>query len=185
MKVNVVKIAMLGVLASLSIVLMLLIRFPILPVAPFLEYEPADIVVLIGSFLYGPLEGLLLAVIVSVIQTLTVSSGAGWVGMVMHIISSGTLAISAGLVYKKLHTKKGALFALITGTVCMTAIMIPANLFFTVRFWGFPREQVIDLLLPAFIPFNLIKAGVNSAVVFLIYKPVSKAFDMIHARNGR
>lgn len=183
MKHNVVKVAMLGVLAALSVVLMLFVRFPILPVVPFMEYDPADIVILIGSFLYGPLEGLLLTVIISLVQGTTVSASSGWVGIVMHIISSGALAVSAGLVYKKFHTRSGALVALITGTLVMTLVMIPANLFFTVKFWGFPREQVVALLLPGIIPFNLIKAGLNSIVTFLIYKPVSKAFDMIHARK--
>lgn len=176
---------MLGVLAALAVVLMFLVRFPILPVVPFMEYDAADVVILIGAFLFGPLEGLILVVIVSLIQGFTVSAGSGWVGIVMHIISSGMFAVSAGLVYKRNHTRMGALIALIVGTLSMTLVMIPANLFFTVKFWGFPREQVVNLLLPGIIPFNLIKSGVNSVIVFLIYKPVSKAFTMINAKNNR
>ena len=183
MKCNVAKVSMLGVMAALAVVLMLLVRFPILPVVPFMEYDAADVVILIGAFLFGPLEGLLLVVIVSLIQGFTVSAASGWVGIVMHVISSGMFAVSAGLVYKMNHSRKGALLALITGVVCMTLVMVPANLFFTVRFWGFPREQVVDLLLPGIIPFNLIKSGINSVIVFLIYKPVSRAFHLISAKN--
>ena len=53
--------------------------------------------------------------------------------------------------------------------------MIPLNLIFTVRFLGVPREAVMAMLLPTIIPFNLIKAGINSVVTFVVYKSVSRA----------
>ncbi|MDQ9708161.1 ECF transporter S component, partial [Acinetobacter baumannii] len=59
-----------AMLASLSFVLVLLINFPILPAVPFMKYDPADIPILIGSFLFGPIGGLILTAIVSVIQGL-------------------------------------------------------------------------------------------------------------------
>ena len=104
-------------------------------------------------------------------------------GIAMHIIASGSYVFVASFVYKKIHTRKGALIALIVSSLCMTLVMIPANLFFTVKFWGFPKQQVVDLLLPGIIPFNLIKAVINSVTTFLIYKPISRMFDIINARN--
>lgn len=174
MRINVSKMTKMAVLAALSFVLMLLVRFPILPAAPFLEYEPADVPILIGTFLFGPLEGLLLTVVVSLIQALTVSAGSGWVGFVMHVIATGAFAMAAGLIYKRFHTFIGALIALIVGTICMTAVMIPSNLFFTVKFWGYPYETVRDMLIPVFIPFNLIKAGLNSVLTIGLYKALGK-----------
>ena len=38
-----------------------------------------------------------------------------------------------------------------------------------------PRKDVAALLLPAFLPFNLIKGGLNTAFTLLIYKPVVSA----------
>ena len=52
--------------------------------------------------------------------------------------------------------------------------MIPLNLIFTVHFLGSPREVVIDMLIPAIIPFNLIKAVINSVVAGLIFVPLQK-----------
>ena len=182
-KVNVVKVAMLGVLSALAVVLMFFVRFPILPIVPFMEYDPGDVVGLIAGFLYGPVEGLIVIIIVALIQGMTVSAGSGWVGIAMHIIASGSYVFVASFVYKKIHTRKGALIALIVSSLCMTLVMIPANLFFTVKFWGFPKQQVVDLLLPGIIPFNLIKAVINSVTTFLIYKPLSRMFDIINARN--
>jgi riboflavin transporter FmnP len=37
-----------------------------------------------------------------------------------------------------------------------------------------PTEAVDAILIPAILPFNLIKAGINSAVTFLVYKVISK-----------
>ena len=169
-------IAKLGVLAALSVVLVALIHFPLPflgPAASFLEYDPADIPILLATFALGPLAGLLLTIVTSVVQGLTVSAGSGWYGILMHIIATGTYVIVAGNIYKAHKTKKRAIVALICGTLAMTAIMIPANLFITPIFMGVPRQAVVELLPKAIIPFNLIKAGGNSVVTFLMYKHVS------------
>ena len=42
-------------------------------------------------------------------------------------------------------------------------------------YMGVPREAVLDLFLPLLIPFNAIKAALNSAVVLLLYKGVVTA----------
>lgn len=171
---NVNKMVKMAVLCALSIVLLFLVRFPIIPAASFLEYEPADVPILIGAFLYGPVAGLIMTIVVSLIQALTLSASGGWVGFVMHVIATGTLVLVAGSIYKKVHTLKGAVIALIAGTLSMTAIMIPSNLFFTVNFYGYPYDAVVGMIVPILIPFNLIKASVNSLVVALVYKHIGK-----------
>jgi len=170
MKFGVRKLCTMAILAALSLVLVLLIHFPIIPAAPWLEYDPADIPILIGGFAYGPIAGLIITIVASLIQALTVSAQSGWVGFVMHVISTGTLVLTSSIIYNYKRTKKGALIALIAGCIAMTAIMIPANLFFTVRYWGQPIEVVKASIVPIIIPFNLIKSAGNSLVVFLVYK---------------
>lgn len=174
MKSNVNKMVKMAILSALSMVLLLLIRFPIIPGAAFLEYEPADVPIMVGGFLYGPVAGLIMTFVVSLIQALTVSSGAGWVGFVMHIIATGTLVAVSASIYKRVHSIRGAILALVAGSLAMTLIMIPANLFFTVKFWGYPFETVAGMMLPVFIPFNLIKSFANSFIVMLVYKSIGK-----------
>ena len=178
MKTNVKKIATMGVLTALSIVLMYVIRFPIIPAAPYLKYEPADIPMLIGAFLFGPLAGFAVTTVEAAIQTLLFAEG-GWVGLVMHIIATGTFVIIAGLIYKKMHDRRGAIIGLFCGTIAMTLIMIPLNLIIQPNFYGVPLETVKSLLIPAIIPFNLIKAGLNSVVTFIVYKSISKVVNKI------
>ena len=174
MKNSVNKIAKLGVLSALGVVLMLLVRFPIFPAARFLEYDGGDISALIGTFLYGPGGGLIITVIVSVIQAMTVSADAGWIGAIMHIAATGIMVVSAGLIYRKFRTFKGAVVALIVGSLGMTGVMAILNLIFTPMYMGVSIEMVKGMLLPIIIPFNLIKSIGNSAVTMLVYKSVGR-----------
>ena len=168
------KLVVMALLVAVSVVLIYAIRFPLVPAAAFLEYDPADIPILIGALAYGPVAGVMLTVIASIIQGVTVSAGSGLYGIVMHIIATSTLVIVAGSIYKVRRTKSGAILALVCGTLAMGLIMMPANHFITPMFTGWPTEAVDALLLPGILPFNLIKAGLNSIVTFLVYKTVSR-----------
>ena len=82
------KLCIMGMLSALSIVLVFLVRIPILPEAPYLEYDPADIPILISSYLYGPISGLAVTLIVCILQGITFSSGSGIIGIIMHFFAS-------------------------------------------------------------------------------------------------
>ncbi len=176
---NTRNVAKLGILAAVSVVLVALIHFPIFPAVSFLEYDPADIPIFLGTFAMGPVAGLLLTVVVSVVQGLTVSAHSGWYGIVMHIVATGSYVLAAGLLYKKNKTKKGAITALIVGTITMTVVMIPANLILTpvyLQMVGVPAEAALPTvksLLVWIVLFNALKAGINSIVTFFLYKRVS------------
>lgn len=167
------KLAVMAMLVAVSIILVYLVHFPIFPAASFLEYDPADIPILIGTFAFGPAAGLVLTIVASGVQALTVSAQSGLYGFIMHVISTSVLCFSAGTIYKRFHTRGGAAVALGVGTVLMGAVMMVANHFITAYFMGVPTQVVDGMLLPVILPFNLIKAGINSAVTFLVYKTVS------------
>lgn len=166
------RLAKMGMLIAISIVLVSFIHFPIFPAVAFLEYDPADIPILIGTFAFGPLGGLLMTVVTSVIQGVTVSAQSGVYGILMHVIATGAFVLAAGLIYRGGKSKKRAVIALVVGVLVMTAVMIPANLFITPYFMGAPREMVISLL-PFIVGFNFVKAGINAIVTFFLYKRIS------------
>ena len=170
------KLVVMALLAAVSVVLVYMVRFPLVPAAPFLEYDFADVPILIGALAYGPLAGVMLTVVVSLVQGLTVSAGTGGVfyGIIMHIIATSTLCLVAGGVYRVRHTRMGGALGLILGSLAMGLIMMPANHFITPYFMGQPVAVVDALLLPGILPFNLAKAGINSAITFLAYKTVSR-----------
>lgn len=169
------RLVKLGLLTALSL-LMMLIRFPLF--LPFLEYDMADVPILIGAFLFGPWWGLLLTAAVCVLQGLTVSAGSGWIGIAMHFFATGAFVVVAGLIYRRVHTFKGALLALACGSLTMVALMAPLNLLFTGYFMGTPIQAVKALLLPAIIPFNAVKAFGNSLITLLLYKTVSRVLKL-------
>lgn len=172
---NVRRLTTLALLAAVAVVLVAIVHFPLLPAAPFLEYDPADIPIFIGTFLFGPAAGLALTAVVSVLQGLTVSVSSGIIGIVMHLFATGSYVLVAGNVYRKRRTRKAAVAALVLGTLTMTAAMCVWNLVFTPIFMGQLVRDIMGMLLPVFIPFNLMKAGANSVITFLVYKPISRA----------
>lgn len=163
------KLTIMGVMAAISIVLIYVIRFPIIPAAPYLEYEPGDIPLYIIAFLYGPISGLIATIIVCFIQGITVSASSGIIGILMHIFATGSFVLLAGGIYKLKKNKVHEALGLLAGIVVMTITMCLWNIIFTPIFMGVPRDTVIQMLVPAIIPFNLIKAGINSAVTFVLF----------------
>ena len=161
-----------GVMVAISVALFYLIHFPIFPAVAFLEYDPADIPILIGTFAFGPLAGLALTVVTSVIQGLTVSSGSGLYGILMHVIATGVLVIVSGSIYSRKKTKTMAVVSLLCGMTAMAVVMMGANMVITPLFMGVPAEAVWSLM-PFIVGFNLIKAGINGGVTFILYKRIA------------
>lgn len=174
-KTRVDRLVKLALLAALSLIMML-IRFPLF--LPFLEYDMADVPIFIGTFLFGPWWGLLLTAVVCVLQGVTVSAGSGIIGILMHFFATGAFVTVAGLIYRRMHTFKGALLALACGSVTWVLWMIPLNLIFTGYFMGTPIDVIKSLLLPAIIPFNAVKAVGNSVITLLLYKSVGKVLKL-------
>ena len=161
-----------AMLVAVSIVLVALIHLPILPMVPFLEYDPADIPILIGTFAFGPAAGVVLTLVTAILQGVTVSASSGAYGILMHVIATSALVLVAGLTYARNKTKKTAILGLVLGTLAMVLIMIPANMLITTRFMGLTLEALMPFM-PWIILFNFITAGVNSIVTFLVYKRIS------------
>lgn len=174
MKFGLRELVSIAVMTALGVVLAALIHFPLIPAAPFLEYDPADIPIFIVTFAYGPVAGLISTVLVSVIQGLTVSAGSGWIGIIMHIAATGTFALIAGNIYRVKKTRKRAAIAIILGVVSQTAVMVVCNLIFTPIFMGTPIEAVVQMIIPVLLPFNLLKSGINGAITFALYKHLAK-----------
>ena len=167
------KLTLMAMFAALAYVVMLVGRFPISSV-DFLKYDPKDLILAICGFVLGPLPALAVTVVVSFIEMLSVSS-TGPIGFFMNVLSSAAFVCPAAAIYKKRHTLRGAAAGLAIGVVLMTALMLLWNYFITPLYLGYPREAVAAMLLPVFLPFNLIKSALNAALTMLVYKPVSRA----------
>ncbi len=165
------KLTMLAMLAALSYVVMLVGR---IPMVMFLKYDPKDVIITIGGFIYGPLSAAAISAIVSLVEMVT-ASDTGFYGLIMNIISTCSFACTASLIYKKKRTLFGAVSGLIIGCLFTTGVMLLWNYFITPHYLLQPQEVVASMLLPVFLPFNLIKGGLNAAIIMLLYKPVVSA----------
>lgn len=95
----------------------------------------------------------------------------------MNIVSSCSFACTASLIYKRKRTFAGAATGVAVGWLVMAGVMLLWNYCIAPIYMGYPREAVATLLLPAFLPFNLIKGGLNAAITLLLYKPIWAAFS--------
>lgn len=165
------KIAIIGVLCAIAYVVMVVGR---IPVVMFLKYDPKDVVIAIAGFIYGPMTSFLMSLVVSLVEMVTVSE-TGPIGLVMNVLSTCSFACLAAFIYKRKHTLGGAVMGLAAGTALMTIVMLLWNYLLTPIYMGYPREAVVKMLIPAFLPFNLLKGGLNTALTMLLYKPIVKA----------
>ena len=162
------KLVVTAMLCALAYITVLVGRIPIIL---FLKYDPKDVVIVIGGLLFGPLTSFAITLIVSVIQMFTISGTGIW-GCIMNIISSCSFACTASFIYKKRRRLSGAIPGLFCGLCCQVVIMMLWNYLIAPIYMGYPREEIAKLLLTAFLPFNLIKGGLNAGLTMLLYKPV-------------
>lgn len=165
------KLTVLAMLSAFAYIVMAIGRIPVIL---FLKYDPADIVITIGGFLYGPLAAFAMSAAVSFAEMVTVSD-TGIIGLVMNIISTCSFACTASFLYSRKRTIKRAIVGLVAGWLLTTAVMLLWNYFITPFYMGVSREAVTKLLIPAFLPFNLLKGGLNAAITMLLYKPIRNA----------
>lgn len=170
-KENLRQIAFLGMGAALTVALIYIIRIPMF--LPFLEYDPGDIPIYFCTFILGPIPGLILTVVASIIQGLTVSAASGWIGIIMHIFATGSFALVAGFIYSRKKTTARLFLGSAAGLVVTVVTMAAWNLLLTPVFMNAPVSAVIQLL-PAIIAFNIIKVSINAGVSIIIYKALYK-----------
>ena len=175
------KLVLIAMLAAIAYIMVFVIR---IPVVLFLKYEPKDVIITIGGFIMGPTAAFVISLIVSLIEMVTISE-TGPIGALMNLLSTCAFACSAAFVYKKKHTIGGAIAGLGVGTVVMVAVMLLWNWLITPFYQGAPREAVEAMLLPIFLPFNLLKAGLNSAFILGLYKPLVTALRQTRLIDGK
>lgn len=168
------KLTATAMLCAMAYVMVVIGR---VPVVLFLKYDPKDVIITLGGLIWGPATSCIVSVIVSFIEMITISGTGIW-GCIMNIISTCSFACTAAVIYRKKRTVFGAVIGLLAGSLTMVLVMMLWNYLITPIYMGYPREAVVKLLLPAFLPFNLLKAGLNAGFTFLLYKPVVTALQL-------
>ena len=162
------QIVIVALLGALAFMIMLLIGLPILPGASFLKYEPSGVVILAAAFLLGPVGGAAACVVKDLLFLLL---GAGNIfGVSSDFINTSVFAITAALLLRKSATLSHNIGAYTVAAIISTAVMIPANLIILPLEFGMTIESVLNMMLPAILPFNLLKAALNSIIFQILRK---------------
>ena len=172
-RMTVKTVTSLAMLSALTYLAMLLSN--LLPkVSGFLQMEIKGTVIAIGGFLFGPLSAAVVSIVVAVVEMFTVSE-TGPIGCIMNVLATVSFCCTAAFVYKKVHTRKGAVIGLTLGIAAQVAVMLLWNYLITPIYQGIPRAEVAAMLPTVFLPFNLVKGGLNMGLILVLYKPVVTA----------
>lgn len=181
------RLVTLAMMAAIAYAVVVLIGIHPMSGASFLKYEPKDVILAITGFLFGPLDALIVTLIVSFIEMVTIPA-TGPIGLLMNVISSASFVCVAAAIYHKNRTLKSALIGLGIGVMLMTVVMLLWNYLITPIYMGVPRSKVAEMLMPVFLPFNLVKGALNAGITLLLYKPVVQSLrkaKLVPAGSGK
>ena len=151
-------------------ILLSFLEFPIFPAASFLKLDISFVPSAVMGFAYGTGPGILVGIACAVAHG---AISGNWVGCLMNIIACCAFIIPAAAIYKRNRTFKGAMIGLVVAIVCLVVAAIIANLIIDPAFYGIPFDVVKDLIVPAILPFNIIKGIVIAALTGIVYKSIS------------
>lgn len=190
-------ITQVSMLSAIATVLMLF-EFPLPFVPSFYKMDISELPVLLGTFAMGPLAGVMTECIKILLNFVINGTTTGGVGELANFLIGCSLCVPAGLIYQKIHTKKGAFAGLAAGTIFMTVIGCALNAFVLLPTYaaafGMPLDTIVQMghalnpsinsgttfVILAVAPFNLIKGVLVSVILLLIYKKVS---PVLHRTN--
>ncbi len=183
------KISVTAILAAAAAVLQAL-EFPLPFLVPsFIKMDFSELPALLASFALGPLWGVAVVLLKNLLH-LPFSSSL-YVGELCNFLLGAAMVLPAGLLYRKHRTKRGALLALLVGSLCTAALSYPVNYFISYPIYCnlFGGEEAVlaayRAILPSMpslavclavfnIPFTLAKAILTSTLTWFVYKPLSR-----------
>jgi riboflavin transporter FmnP len=170
-KLNVRLLVTIGMLSTIAYLLMLL-NFP-LPLLPsFLFIDFSDIPAMIATLIFGPIAGILVELFKNVLNYFMTGSQTGIpVGHIANFLAGISFILPTYYLYNRIKTRKGMTLALIFGTLTMAVIMSILNYYFILPAYtallNFPDMR--NLVLPAILPFNILKGGIMSFIFMLLF----------------
>lgn len=195
---NMVLIAMFGAVAA--VLMTFEVGFPLVP--GFIKLDFSDFPIVLGTFVMGPIEGILIATVKILLKLLIKGTSTAYVGDFANWLYSVCYILPAALVYHFKRTKSGAVLALAAGTVFTGIVAVIANYTFIFpmysKLFGAPMEAIIaagtaingkitdlgTMMIYSILPFNLFKYGLSSVITFFVYKRVKKFVLNVFSENS-
>lgn len=164
------RIAVTALFCALSFILTF-VEIPIFPPAPWLTYDPSGIVAFVAALVFGPSTGAVVVILPWVLRTFVTFNVYGHI---MAILANVALVIPAALIARRMSGARGLGLGMLVGAVISLAACILGNIVITPLYTAVSVEDVIAMIVPILLPFNLLKIVINCVVTALIQKPVSQ-----------
>ena len=182
------KIVVIGILAALAWIISRF-TFPILPWAPFLKIDFSDIPILLGMYVFGPMAGVAIAGVRSLLSYVISGGEAGFpIGDTAAFLAtlSYTLPIYY-LIKDHIPNMKSTLLSSGLGTVSLTVVLSALNWAFIAPMYmyvmGFSVGPMREYLTISVIPFNLLKGIFVSIVFFAVYYRMYDYLEKVRLEN--
>lgn len=174
-KLNTRTLTTVAIMSAAAYILQILATLLPFKVAGFLEIEFSDLPAIIGTLSLGPVAGVLIELIKNMIKCIGLSTTV-FVGELANFIINGIYVLVIGVIYKYNKTRRGAIIALIFGTLSAALAGIFANIYLLLPLYMHSASiaERFSLALTVITPFNIAKGTVLSLITYYIYKPLSK-----------
>lgn len=184
MKFTARKLVLTAILGAIAYLLMMF-KFPLPFMPPFMDFDLAGVPEMIGTFLLGPVSGLLIVLIKLLIKLATVGTTSMFTGEIQNFLLSASFILPSWFFYQRAHTKRQAFLGMLVGTLSAIIVACVSNIYFIIPFYatlyGLSMDAIIamtqavnpfvdsvgKLVIIGIVPFNLIKFGVSSSIVYL------------------
>lgn len=169
------RIVAIACLSALAFILMLF-EFPVIPIVSYLKIDLSDIPVLVGTFIYGPASGMLIALLKCLLHGIIRGFSVGeLIGLLADLVSSVALLLPFAWAWKhqQWNKRRQLIVGGILATITLTILMSLLNLFVLtplyMKLWHWQSTLPIAKIIAfGVVPFNLIKGILISVLVSLI-----------------
>lgn len=165
---NTYNIVLIGIMTAVSLILSEFPRFPIIPAAPYLDVDFADVPIIFTAFYVHPVAGVIISLIKNLVGLFTTSTGG--IGELSNFILSSTYAVTGSIFFFKDRKHYHAIIFSIVAIIVTTIMAMCTNYFLMLPLYlkiSGPalRKYVITIILP----FNLIKFSLQTAAFLTLY----------------
>ena len=186
---NVRTMAQIGMLGAVAMVLMFF-EIPLWFAPPFYKIDLSELPVLIGCFAMGPVAGVLIELVKILLYVVVHGTTTAGVGDIANFLIGCSFIVPAGLIYRRMTTKKGALIGMAVGTAVMTVLGCVLNAYVLLPFYaaafGMPMDALVQMgtavnagiqdvfgfVMLAVAPFNILKGIFVSGLTLALYKNI-------------
>ncbi len=181
------RLATIAILGALGGILMIF-EFP-LPFAPaFMGVDFSDTPIMLASMTMGPIAGIATSAVKIFIKLLIKPTSTQYIGEASNLFLSMIIALTVGLIYKKINNKKGMKIGVIATIITMSTAALFSNAYVIyplyAKLLNFPISVIIDmttkinflvhdyftLMIFMVVPFNVVKQTLVAILSIVLFK---------------